>query len=379
MARFSTDERWMRIALNLAEKGRGTASPNPMVGALVVKRGRIIGRGWHQRPGEPHAEVLALEQAGSRARGATLYVNLEPCGHRDKRTPPCLPLICKARPQRVVIAMKDPNPRVNGRSAKALLKSRIKVTMGVLEEEARRLNQGYATVMAKGRPWVLVKVAQTLDGKIATSTGQSQWISGPPARELAHQFRAEVDAVMVGVGTILQDDPSLTVRVDAPGRDPHRVIVDEALKMPLHAKVLRDGARARTFVATTSLASPERRAALEALGATIFMLEAKQGRVDLQGLMRKLAEVGINSVMIEGGGELIGSAIREGLVDRVAVFIAPVLMGGQDAKGMLGGRSPLTLEGLFRLHKTTLRPVGNDWLAEAALAPPPPPDPTAAH
>ncbi|MEW6324953.1 MAG: bifunctional diaminohydroxyphosphoribosylaminopyrimidine deaminase/5-amino-6-(5-phosphoribosylamino)uracil reductase RibD [Nitrospirota bacterium] len=372
MARFSTDQRWMRMALQLAEKGRGTASPNPMVGAVVVKRGRVVGKGYHQRPGEPHAEVTALQQAGARARGSTLYVNLEPCSHRDKRTPPCLPLIRKARPQRVVIAMKDPNPRVNGRSSKALVKSRIKVTMGVLEAEARRLNQAYATVITKGRPWVLVKVAQTLDGKIATSTGQSQWISGEPARALAHQFRAEVDAIMVGVGTILQDDPSLTVRTGAPGRDPHRVIVDEALKIPLHAKVLRDGSRARTYVATTSLASPERRAALEALGAMVFVLESKQGRVDLPALMNKLAELGINSVMIEGGGELIGSAIREGLVDRVAVFIAPTLMGGQDARGMIGGRSPLTLEGLVRLHGLTVRPVGDDWLVEAALAPPSP-------
>ncbi len=372
MARLSTDERWMRVALRLAEKGRVTASPNPMVGAVVVKRGRVVGQGYHRRPGEPHAEAAALAQAGGRARGATLYLNLEPCCHKDKRTPPCLPLIRKARPQRVVIAMKDPNRRVNGRSINALAKSRIKVTTGVLEAEAARLNQPYLTVMTKERPWVLVKVAQTLDGKIATSTGQSQWITGEPARALAHQFRAQVDAIMVGVGTIVQDDPSLTVRMGARGHDPHRVIVDEALKMPLHAKVLRESSTARTYVATTSLASPERRAALEALGATVFMLEAKQGRVDLQALMKKLVEVGITSVMIEGGGELIGSAVRERVVDQLAVFISPKLMGGQDARGMIGGRSPLTLEGLVRLSGPTIRPVGEDWLVEAALTFPPP-------
>lgn len=361
----------MRVALRLAEKGRATASPNPMVGAVVVKRGRVVGQGYHRRPGEPHAECAALAAAGARARGATLYLNLEPCCHRDKRTAPCLPLIRKSRPQRVVIAMKDPNPRVNGRSIKALAASRITVTTGVLEAEAARLNRPYTTAVTKGRPWVLVKVAQTLDGKIATSTGQSQWITGEPARQLAHQLRAQVDAIMVGVGTIVQDDPSLTVRMGAQGRDPHRVIVDEALKIPLHAKVLRESSTARTFVATTSLASPERRAALEALGTTVFMLEARQGRVDLGGLMKKLVEVGVTSVMIEGGGELIGSAVREGLVDQLALFIAPVLMGGQDAKGMIGGRSPLTLEGLVRLSGVTLRPVGGDWLVEAALTLPP--------
>jgi diaminohydroxyphosphoribosylaminopyrimidine deaminase/5-amino-6-(5-phosphoribosylamino)uracil reductase len=371
--RNTTDQRWMRMALRLAEKGRGTTSPNPMVGAVVVKRGRVVGQGYHRRPGEPHAEALALEQAGARARGATLYVNLEPCGHRDKRTPPCLPLIRKARPQRVVIAMPDPNPRVNGRSIKTLMRSRIEVTTGVLEAEARRLNQAYATVATKGRPWVLVKVAQTLDGKIATSTGQSQWITGEPARALGHQYRAEVDAIMVGVGTIVQDDPSLTVRMGAAGRNPHRIIVDEALKIPLHSKVLRGPADARTYIATTALASPERRAALEALGSTVFVLDTANGRVDLPVLMKKLIELGINSVMIEGGGELIGSAIRDKLVDRVAVFIAPALMGGQDARGMIGGRSPLTLDSLIRLHGATIRPVGDDWLVEAALTPPPPP------
>ncbi len=369
MAQQKVDERWMKAALRLAEKGRGSASPNPMVGAVVVKRGRIVGQGYHRRPGEPHAEVVALEQAGSRARGATLYINLEPCSHTDKRTPPCLPAIRHARPQRVVIAMKDPNPRVNGRAIAALVKSRIKVTTGILEAEARRLNEAYATVMTKGRPWIMVKVAQTLDGKIATSTGQSQWITGEAARAMAHQFRAQVDAVMVGVGTILQDDPSLTVRVGKPERDPHRIVVDDALKIPLHAKVLRQPSSGRTFVATTSLASPERRAALEALGATVFVLEAKQNRVDLPLLMKKLVELGINSVMIEGGGELIGSAMRERLIDRVAIFLAPKFMGGQDARGMIGGRSPLTLDGLVALHGLTIRPVGEDWLAEASLVP----------
>jgi len=181
MAQSGVDERWMRMALRLAEKGRGTVSPNPMVGAVIVKRGRVVGQGFHRQPGEPHAEALALAQAGSRARGATLYVNLEPCSHKDKRTPPCLPLIQKARPQRVVIAMKDPNRRVNGRSIAALIRSRIKVATGVLEAEAQRLNEAYTTVITKGRPFVTVKVAQTLDGKIATSTGQSQWITGEPA------------------------------------------------------------------------------------------------------------------------------------------------------------------------------------------------------
>jgi len=341
-----------------------------MVGAVLVNRGRVVGQGYHHRPGEPHAEALALQQAGKRARGATLYLNLEPCGHKDKRTPPCLPLIQKARPQRVVIAMKDPNRRVNGRSIAALIRSRIKVTVGVLEAEAQQLNEAYTTVVTKGRPMITVKVAQTLDGKIATSTGQSQWLTGEPARTMAHQFRAKTDAVMVGVGTILQDDPSLTVRMGEQGRDPHRIIIDEALKISLHAKVLRQTSTAHTFVATTSLASPERRAALEALGATVFVLENGQGRVDLKGLMTKLVELGISSVMIEGGSELIGSALRDGLVDRLAVFIAPTLMGGQDAKGMIGGRSPLTLEGLVRLHGVTIRPVGDDWLVEASLTPP---------
>ena len=369
MARQNVDERWMRMALRLAEKGRGTTSPNPMVGAVVVKRNRVVGQGYHRQAGGPHAEVIALEQAGARARGAVLYINLEPCCHTAKRTPPCLLAIRKARPQRVVIAMKDPNRRVNGKSMKALIKSRIKVTVGVLEEEALRLNEAYTTMLAKGRPWVMLKVAQTLDGKIATSTGQSQWITGEPARELSHQYRAKFDAVMVGVGTIMQDDPSLTVRMGQKGRDPHRIVVDEALKIPLHAKVLRHPSTGRTLVATTSLASPERRAALEALGATVMILEAKQGRVDLRLLMQKLVELGISSVMIEGGGELIGSAIREGLVDQLKLFIAPRLMGGQDARGVIGGRSPLTLDGLVPLFDFSIRPIGDDWLAEASLRP----------
>ena len=356
----------MRRALRLARRALGGTSPNPLVGAVIVRGRRIVGEGFHRRAGLPHAEVEALRRAGAAARGATLYVTLEPCNHTG-RTPPCCDAILAAGISRVVAAVADPNPRTNGRGIKRLRRAGIRLTVGVLEAEARELNAPFFKSMRTGLPWVVAKIAQSLDGKIATSTGASQWITSPAARRLGHQWRARMDAVLVGVNTVLKDDPLLTVRAARrrAGR-PLKVIVDSRLRTPPTARCLSSASPAPTLIATTA-GSKTRRAALARRGAEMVRLPPQRGRVPLRRLFRLLAERGVQSVLIEGGGEVLASAVEERLVDGVVWCIAPILIGGRAAPTSLGGQGIRRLSDAARVEAVTLRRLGTDLCLEGRL------------
>ena len=361
------DFRWMGRALELAERGAGLASPNPMVGAVVVLAGRPVGHGFHERAGGPHAEVEALNQAGRAARGATLYVSLEPCNHTG-RTPPCVDAIVRAGIRRAVVAMPDPNPRVPGGGAAALSAADIEVTLGCREPEAMRLNRAFVVSAQRGRPHVTLKWAATADGKIADGRARSQWITGPAARLEAHRLRSRADAVVVGIGTAMADDPALDVRLEGPWpREPYRVVVDSRARLPLGARLIRGSGGAanpeRAIVASTDAADPERLAALEARGLTVLRCKARDGRVDIGDLLARLATLEVSAVLVEGGGQLAGSFLEARLVDRIAAFSAPILLGGTTAPGPVGGPGLALPEGAH-LEGITIRSVGSDWVVE---------------
>jgi diaminohydroxyphosphoribosylaminopyrimidine deaminase/5-amino-6-(5-phosphoribosylamino)uracil reductase len=354
--------RFMRRALALARRGRGHTSPNPMVGAVLLKGGRVVAEGYHRRPGAPHAEAVALQRAGPRARGATLYVNLEPCVHTHKRTPPCTEAIIRAGVKRVVAAMKDPNPRVNGKGFEALTKAGIEVEVGLLEAEALRLNEAYVKHIQTGMPFVMLKVAMTLDGKIATSTGQSKWITGPQARRMVHALRARVDAVLTAVGTVLADDPALTVRfLKRPPRQPLRVVIDPELQSPLGAQVFRTPPPT-LLVSRRPLPEALRRQGVEGL-----MFSTRE--LSLRWLLRELGKRGITSVLIEGGSALAGRAVAERVPDKVVFFIAPKLLGGKQSYPAVGGPEPRSLQDALPLGQMKVRRVGEDLLVEAYVEP----------
>ena len=362
----------MTAALRLAAKGCGTASPNPMVGAIVVNRGRVVGRGYHLRPGLPHAEALALQRAGAQARGGTLYVTLEPCCHLKKRTAPCVPAIVRSGIRRVVIAQRDPNRLVNGRGTAALRRAGMSVTLGVARDQAETLNQAYRHWVRTQRPFVILKAAMTLDGQIATSSGEAKWITSKASRREVHRLRAQVDAVLVGIGTVLSDDPSLTARVGArltrlAGRQPLRVVVDSRLRMPLNARILRQADDGNTLIAVTAAAPTERRIALQRRGIEIVVLPSQSGRVSLPALMRELGKRGITSLLVEGGAEINAAMLRGKLVQRVRLYMAPALLGGIDAKGMVGGKSPGRLAAALKVRNVVTRSVGGDIVVEGDL------------
>ena len=362
----------MTLALRLAAKGRGRTSPNPMVGALVVKNGHIVGRGYHRGPGQPHAEVLALTQAGPRAKGATLYVTLEPCCHLLKRTPPCVPAVVQSDVRQVVVAMTDPNPMVKGRGIAGLRRAGMTVITGIAQEEATKLNRAYLHWMRTGRPYVILKAGMTLDGKVATAKGESQWITGPLARQDAHRLRSQVDAVIVGVGTIIHDDPTLTARLShrplklAP-RQPLRVVLDSRLRTSPTATVCAMQDRAKTLIVTTRRAFPSRRRLFERAGVEVVSCSTKNGCVSLPAMMTILGKRGITSVLIEGGSTINAAALHERLVHRVVLYLAPTLMGGQDAKAVIGDRSPKRLAQALPVHNLTIRRIGKDLVVEGDL------------
>jgi diaminohydroxyphosphoribosylaminopyrimidine deaminase/5-amino-6-(5-phosphoribosylamino)uracil reductase len=359
---------YMSRALRLAARGRGRTGPNPMVGAVVVAGGQIVGEGFHEQVGGPHAEVIALRAAGPRARGATLYVTLEPCSHTRKRTPPCVPAIIAAGIRRVVAAMRDPNPQVNGEGLRQLAQAGLRVTVGCLAQEAERLNDGYLHRMRNGRPLVVLKMAMTLDGKTATATGEARWITGPEARRHAHRLRAQVDAVMVGVNTILADDPRLTARPGYPvARQPLRVVMDSRLRIPITARVLSPRLRRGTLIATTRHAPPTRVARFRQLGITVMIVPEEKGRVSLRACLRRLAKLGINRLLLEGGSELAASALRARVVDHLRLYVAPRLLGGHDAKGVFGGSSPVHLRGARSVAHLKVHKIGRDLLVDATL------------
>lgn len=355
----------MRLALRLAARGRGRTSPNPMVGAVLVRSGRIIGRGYHQGPGMPHAEVVALQRAGGKASGATLYINLEPCCHTSKRTPPCTPQLIQHGIRKVVVSMRDPNPQVRGRGVRELKKKGIIVEEGILKQEAVRLNEAYIKWMTERQPFVILKVAQSLDGKIATAGGESRWISSEQARAYVHRLRARVDAVMIGIGTVVADNPLLTVRAgNKAGKQPMRIVVDSTLRISPDARVLKGHPPGMALVATTLKAPRAKIQKLTDQGVKVLVVKEHQGRVDLVDLMRVLGEMQVLTVLIEGGSELNASALRQGIVDRVLFFIAPRIIGGQDAKGAIGGTSPRYLSASIPIKDLKVRRIGPDVLLE---------------
>jgi diaminohydroxyphosphoribosylaminopyrimidine deaminase/5-amino-6-(5-phosphoribosylamino)uracil reductase len=364
---MARDEKYMRMALGLARKGRGKTSPNPMVGAVVVRGRAVVGKGYHFRAGEPHAEVLALRQAGKRAKGATLYLNLEPCDHFGK-TPPCTQAILKAGIQRVVAGMGDPNPLVSGRGFRRLKKAGVKVDVGLLEGECRELNASFCKFISTGNPFVILKAAISLDGKVATKSGDSRWISGGASRRCVHRLRSEVDAVMVGVGTVRRDDPLLNVRLAGRKnpRHPLRIIVDSRLRIPADSRIVRTAAEFPTLVAATSSAPLKRIDRLKEKRVEVLVVRKNlQGRVSLAALMKELGFRGIQSILLEGGPTLNASAWEERIVDRLLLFVAPKVIGGWETPGMMGGEGVRKVKNARRVEVLRVRKAGEDLMIEA--------------
>jgi diaminohydroxyphosphoribosylaminopyrimidine deaminase/5-amino-6-(5-phosphoribosylamino)uracil reductase len=356
------DHAFMARALRLAERGLCTTTPNPRVGCVVVRDGTVVGEGWHERAGEPHAEVHALRAAGERARGATVYVSLEPCSHQG-RTPPCVDALIKGGVTRVVAAMQDPNPRVAGTGLGQLRAAGIATQCGVLEAEARELNIGFVSRMTRGRPWVRMKIAASLDGKTALLNGKSQWITGPDARRDGHRLRARACAVLTGFGTVRDDDPRLTVRDVETSRQPLRVVVDSRLETPLDAKVLEGG----NVLVFAAIADRARIAALEQRGAQVIVLANAAHKVDLEAMLAELGRRELNEVHIEAGFKLNGSLLKAGVVDELVMYLAPCLLGDAarglfdlPALGDLAQRRSLTIR--------DVRQVGDDLRIVARFA-----------
>lgn len=351
------DEDYMREALRAAENARGRTSPNPLVGAVIVRENRIVAVGWHRAAGTAHAEIHALSMAGDLARGATLYVTLEPCAHYG-RTGPCAKAVMDAGIRRVVVAMEDPNPAVSGRGIAMLRKAGIEVRCGVLEEAARRQNEVFIRWITAGRPFVWMKMAMSLDGRIATVGGESQWITGEEARRRGHAMRDEVDAILVGVGTVIADDPSLTARGMEGGRNPRRIVLDSQARTPLSSRLLSDGA-APTILVVTENAPLERVEALRQRGAEILCCGAGS-RVDLPCLLSRLGEQEICSLLVEGGGTVHFSFFAAGLADKVTAFVAPKLLGGRTALGAVAGEGFVHLADAVELEAVEVERLGED-------------------
>jgi diaminohydroxyphosphoribosylaminopyrimidine deaminase/5-amino-6-(5-phosphoribosylamino)uracil reductase len=346
------DARFMRRALALAARGSGETNPNPLVGCVVVKAGRIVGEGWHGRAGGPHAEATALQEAGARARGATLYVNLEPCSHTQKRTPPCAPLVAASGVRRVVTAMRDPNPAVNGRGVARIRRAGVVVETGLLEAEARRLNERFVVAEVKRRPFVLLKAALTLDGRIATASGESRWITSPAQRRVARGLRRLHDGVLVGIGTVLADDPSLlpSPRTRRPFT---RIVLDSRLRLPLGSRLVRT-ARQSPVVVVAVRGHDLARRRLERAGVTVLIDPRGRARVTISGALRVLWGHGIRSLMAEGGTEVLGSFLAARLFDQVALFRAPLLLGGRHSRPAFGGPNPRGIGEALRLRGPSL-------------------------
>lgn len=361
------DEAYMKLALKLAAKGRGYASPNPMVGALIVKNGKILGQGYHECCGLNHAEVNAIQSTTKNVAGSTLYVTLEPCCHHGK-TPPCTDLIIRHKIRRVVIGSTDANPLVSCKGIRSLENAGIEVTTGVLENECRALNEIFFHFMETGLPFITIKYAQTLDGRIATKTGSSQWISSPASLTFAHQLRAQHDAILVGIGTVIQDNPTLTVR-RVRGRNPLRIIVDSKLKMSMDASVMKNLTEAPTLIATVQKASHKSFQKLAAAGAQLLTVPSNgHGQVDLKKLLPLLAARNISSVLVEGGAQIITSVLKANLANRVVAIIAPKIIGrGIEAVGDLNIRK---LDDAKILSVRHILKKGSDVIIDARLTPP---------
>jgi diaminohydroxyphosphoribosylaminopyrimidine deaminase/5-amino-6-(5-phosphoribosylamino)uracil reductase len=372
----SADERWMRRALELARRGAGLTSPNPMVGAVIVRNGKLIGEGFHQRAGGPHAEIVALRSAQrsnastllrsavNTLRRATLYVTLEPCCTHG-RTPPCTDAIIASGIKRVVVATLDPNPKHSGRGIQILRRAGIRVETGLLREKATQLNKPFNKWITTGMPWVTVKAAMSLDGKIATYTGDSRWITAKPARKLVHQMRAAADAVMVGSRTVVRDDPALTARLVRAKKQPWRIVVDSQGKTPLSARVYSDSFRHNTIVLTTKSAGKNWRTTLEQRGVRVLLLPSRGGKIDLRAALSELGRLEIADLLVEGGGELIGALFDARLVDKLVFFYSPKIIGGRNAANSVGGTGALNISAAQTLENLSVEQVGKDLLVTA--------------
>jgi diaminohydroxyphosphoribosylaminopyrimidine deaminase / 5-amino-6-(5-phosphoribosylamino)uracil reductase len=353
-------EKYMRRALLLARKGIGKTGPNRAVGCVIVRDGAIVGEGWHRRAGTPHAEVHALAAAGGMARGADVYVTLEPCAHFGK-TPPCAEALIAAGVGRVYAGMVDPNPQVAGKGLEMLAAAGIGVVAGVLEDACRDVNEPFIKHVTTGLPFVVLKSALTMDGKSATSCGDARWITNERSRRFVHKMRSRLDAIMVGVGTVIADDPELTCRIPG-GKDPLRVVVDSGLRIPLHARLFHLKSSAKTLVAAVS-GDASKIAGIRGLGADILLCREKDGRVDLHDMMARLGAMGVQSLLLEGGSTLAGEALRLGMIDKAILFYAPKLVGG-DGPGPFSGSGVERMEDAIRLKKITLARFGEDILIQ---------------
>ncbi len=358
------DLEYMQLAIQLAERGCGRVSPNPLVAAVIVKDERIIGQGWHEVYGQPHAERNALASCTESPKGATMYVTLEPCCHHGKQ-PPCVDAILEAGIARVVVGAGDPNPLVAGKGIEILREHGVEVDENVLIDECRRQNEVFFHYITTGRPFVVLKYAMTLDGKIATITGASKWITGEKAREHVHMQRNRLSAIMVGVGTILSDDPQLTCRIPG-GRDPVRIICDTHLRTPLTSQVVATSKTTPTVIATCC-DDAEKRKKYEDAGCRVLVIDEKDGRVDLKKLMEALGREKIDSVLLEGGAALNWAALESGIVDKVQAYVAPKLFGGSTAKTPVGGAGVLLPDNAFKLKNSVITQLGEDILIESEV------------
>jgi len=360
-----TDVKFMKEALRQARKGMGRTSPNPAVGAVIVKKGKIVATGHHRKAGLPHAEVEVLGVLGGKAPGATLYVTLEPCNHQG-RTPPCTEAILKSGLKRVVVGMRDPNPEVRGGGCEYLREKGLSVTTGVLEAECRKLNEAFLKFITTGRPFVMVKSALTMDGWTGTAKGYSKWITNKKSRKFVHGLRDQVDAVLVGIGTVLLDDPLLTARLGhSRGQDPIRIIVDTHLRIPANARLLNHDSSAETIVVAGSGISSKKLKQFQKSGVSVITCPLKSGRIDLVALMGILGKRFVTSLLVEGGAAIIGSMLREKLVDKFFIFKAPKILGGEDGIPMAAGRGPDKMDQCLDLKDLEVRRFGEDILVTA--------------
>ncbi|MDX2494493.1 MAG: bifunctional diaminohydroxyphosphoribosylaminopyrimidine deaminase/5-amino-6-(5-phosphoribosylamino)uracil reductase RibD [Desulfuromusa sp.] len=361
-------QQFMQLALNLARRGEGRTAPNPQVGAIIVNSGRVVGEGFHPQAGEPHAEIFALRQAGEKARGADIYVTLEPCSHYGK-TPPCADALINAGIRAVYVGVVDPNPQVAGRGVEKLQQAGIKVESGILELECRRLIAPFSHYISTGRPFTVYKVAITLDGNTATATGDSRWVSGEKSRLRVHQLRDRVEAIMVGVDTVLNDDPLLNTRLpEGGGRDPLRVVVDSQLRIKADCRMLKQKSAAKTLVATVS-SDQEKISLLKDVGAEVVIFPAASGRVSLPALWQELGRRNVQKLLLEGGATLAGAALAHNLIEQLMVFVAPKILGGFSPFGIFSGSGCVKMADAIQLEDVLYKQIGEDLVVTGDVVP----------
>lgn len=359
-----TEKYYMNMALELAVKGEGFVSPNPLVGAVIVKDGKVVGKGFHKFFGGPHAEVYALKEAGDDARGGELYVTLEPCSHYGKN-PPCAKAVIEAGIKKVVVAVKDPNPLVSGKGIKMLENAGVKVHTGIMEREAFKINEIFMKYITRKIPFVTIKSAVTIDGKIALSNGESKWITGEKSREKVHEMRNKYTAVMAGIGTIIKDDPLLTTRLGGRGRSPRAILIDSKLRIPISSKILGTLDDRDIVIACTENFDKSKFRKLENMGVKIIVCPEKDDKVDLKYLVKKLGKEGIDSILVEGGGRLNFSVLESGIADKVVYFIAPMIFGGDNSKTSVEGKGVDKISMAVKFKDMSFKRIGEDLMLEA--------------